>query len=276
MSTKQEIRYAEKYLKQRQQYYMTYYLSLAHNNIVIDNLPNDVPKRYFLRVLFKEGKIGHYNGLYLPASGVGVDIYGLPTDYVLTGYNGIVYKASEKDVGILRLNDLSYPLYPYLRSQSEMLANIDGSIMQNLAAVKTMTIYECKDNATLLSLQNVHKASITGALAAFVAKDAFKDNVIDHPTGATYLCDKFTELKKEIMDETLRRLGVMTANTNKRERVQSSEVNATVGEVIDSIYIMIDTFNYDAKIAGLDLRMRINSVTEEYYKLSDTSEVNNG
>lgn len=268
MSTKQEIREAERYLRNRENMYCQYFLNLAHNSITIEGLPNDVPKRYFLRVLFKEGKIGHYNGVYLPASGVGVDIYGLPTEYVLVGYNGVTYTASKDDVGILRINDLSYPLYPFIKAQSKVLAEIDSAILQNLNAVKTMRVFECKDQSVLLSLQNAWKAIKVGALCAFSTKGMFEDSVKVHETGAEYLCDKFSELKKEVMDETLTRIGVMTANTNKRERVQSAEVNATVGVTIDNVYIMIDTFNYDAKVAGLPLRMKLNSVTEEYYELS--------
>lgn len=273
MSTKQEILKAERRLEQYRNDYMTYFLSLAHNSIIVENLPREIPKRYFLKVLFKQGKIGHIKGedkeLYLPASGVGVDIYGLPTDYILTGYNGFVHTARAEEVDILRINDLAFPLYPFLQMQSRKLAEIDASIFQNLNAVKTMRMYEVKDQSTLLSMQNAEKASSTGASCIFVTKGALKENVIVHETGAEYLCDKLTELKKEIMNETLIRLGIMTANTNKRERVQTAEVNATVGQTIDSIYIMIDTFNYDAEIAGLNLRMRLNSVTEEYYQLSN-------
>lgn len=276
MSTKQEIKYAERYLKRRASDYMQYFLNIAHNSITIENLPNSVPKRYFLRVLFKEGKIGYYNGLYLPANGVGVDIYGLPTEYILIGYNGKTYQGTSEDIKILRINDLSYPLYPFLKLQSEMLAEIDGAIRQNLNAVKIMRLFECKDQSTLLSLQNAWKAIHVGALCAFTTKGQLTDNVTEHETGAQYLCDKFTELKREIMNETLERLGVMTANTDKRERVQKAEVDASVGVTIDNIYVMIDTFNYDAKVAGLDLRMKINSVTEDYYKLSSEDNKDNG
>lgn len=269
MSTKQEIGFAEKYLKQRTNDYVQYFLNIAHNSIVIDGLPINVPKRYFLRVLFKEGKIGHYNGLYLPASGVGVDLYGLPTEYVLYAYNGVSFTAESKDVGILRINDLSYPLYPYIKMQSRLLAEIDGAIRQNLTAVKVMRVFECKDQSTLLSLQNAWKAVQVGALCAFETKGQIVDKVNTHDTGAEYLCDKFIELRKEIMNETLRRLGIMTANTDKRERVQSKEVDACVGETIDNVYVMIDTFNYDAKVAGLPLRMRLNLRTEDYYALNE-------
>lgn len=272
MSTKQEIRKAEVFLRRAENDYVTYFLNLAHNSITIEGLPDDVPKRYFLRVLFRDGKIGRYSGnkeLYLPVSGVGVDIYGLPTQYILTGFNGFVHTANANEVGILRLNDLAYPLLPYLKMQARKLAEIDSAILQNLNAVKTMTVFECKDQSILLSLQNASKAVQTGALCAFTTKNLFGDNVKVHETGATYLCDKFTELRKEIMNETLSRLGVMTANQDKRERVQEAEVNATVGVTVDNVYIMIDTFNYDAKVAGINLRMKLNSVTEDYYQLDN-------
>ena len=37
---------------------------------------------------------------------------------------------------------------------------------------------------------------------------------------------------------------------------------------------MIDTFNYDAKVSGSKLRLKLNSVTEEYYVNSTTENIN--
>ena len=59
----------------------------------------------------------------------------------------------------------------------------------------------------------------------------------------------------------------MTANTAKRERVQSAEVEASVGEVVDSLYIPIDNFNAQCDQYGLPFKMAINSVVEDYYRL---------
>jgi hypothetical protein len=279
MSTKQEINSAEKYRKRVVNMYMSHFLGLLHNALEIENLPDDCPKRYFLRTLFRQGKIAEYGSgddtLYLSASGIGVDIYGLPTQYVLTGYNGFIVTVDKDDCNILRLNDLEKPIYPYLYIKSELLADFDTAIRQNLEATRTPCVFECKDQATLLSLQNQWKARRVGALVAFNSNSVIENNKLTvHETGAQFYVDKLHEARKEVIDEVYERLGIMTANTDKRERVQSAEVNASVGRVIDNIYVMIDTFNYDAKVSGSKLRMKLNSVTEEYYVNSTTENIN--
>lgn len=284
MSTKREMTLAEEWRRQRISQWKGYFLSLLHNAIEIENLPDDVPKRYFLRVLFKCGKIGEWNGLYLKANGIGIDIYGLPTEYNLIGYNGFIRTVKAKDAKILRLNDLAIPIEPYLDYQCGLIVDIETAIRQNIEATRTMKLIECRDQASLLSIKNINEASRLGATAVFMTTAGMQDKVVVHDTGATFMCDQYMQLRKEFINETLNRLGVQTANTDKRERVQTAEVESTVGEVIDNIYVMVDTFNYDAEIAGLPLRMRVNSVVEDYYGLSqkddkdtdNNEEVNDG
>lgn len=272
MSTRQELRRAEVLRRKIALDYYNYFLGLLHNVLEFDNLPADLPKRYILRVLLSKGEIGHYNGLFLPVTPIGIDVYGLPTEYTLIGYNGVTFTRKATDVSILRINDQAYPIVPFLKIKSQQLADIECSITQNLNAVKVMRIYECADQATLLSLQNTAKAVEIGAVNAFVTKNALNQatNVLD--TGADYLCDKFIALKSQIMNEVYTRLGIVTANTEKRERVQSMEVNASMVSAIDSIMVVIDTFNYDAEVAGLPIRMKLNSYTQDI--LNEESEEN--
>ena len=77
-------------------------------------------------------------------------------------------------------------------------------------------------------------------------------------------------MKKEYRNEFLSRLGIMTANTMKRERVQTAEVNAGMGEAVDLIYTVIDFWNKQAESYGLEkYKMTYNGVSEEYYEPED-------
>ena len=57
----------------------------------------------------------------------------------------------------------------------------------------------------------------------------------------------------------------MTANINKKERVQSAEVNATIGQATDYIYMLIDTFNKQMDAYALPFKMELNGALEEIY-----------
>ena len=212
MSTKREMTLAEEWRRQRISQWKGYFLSLLHNAIEIENLPDDVPKRYFLRVLFKCGKIGEWNGLYLKANGIGIDIYGLPTEYNLIGYNGFIRTVKAKDAKILRLNDLAIPIEPYLDYQCGLIVDIETAIRQNIEATRTMKLIECRDQASLLSIKNINEASRLGATAVFMTTAGMQDKVVVHDTGATFMCDQYMQLRKEFINETLNRLGVQTAN----------------------------------------------------------------
>ena len=60
-------------------------------------------------------------------------------------------------------------------------------------------------------------------------------------------------------------VGIPNANTDKKERVQSAEVNANLGQASDYIYLLIDTFNKQADTYGLPFEMKFNGSMEEIY-----------
>lgn len=260
-NTRQARREAE---QKRREYYNKYielFSLLFHNSVKFKNL-GEVPKRYLLRTLLNNGAIAYHKEtkLYLPFTPSGIDIYGLPTAYNLIGFNGYNIWAEPNEVVILRANDKHYPIKDFLEQQSKKLVDFDLAIEQNLEAIKTMTIVECADKATLLSLGNLAETRQIGASVAIVNAAA---NVGNHltvqQTGAQYLVDKLQEARDKVFNETLTILGIDSANIDKRERVQSAEVEASSSFAIDCLNALIDTFNHDAEVGGLSIRIKGNT-----------------
>lgn len=239
---------------------------LFNNSVNIENLPDTLPKRYLLRCLFEYGGIAYDKETdlflrYVPSGQL--DIYGLPTAYQLFGYTGRTLMRKADEVVILRANDYTTPLIEYVEQQINKIVDIDLSIEQNLDACKTMTIAECQDQSTLLSLVNINESRRLGATVAFVNRGSNIDNKLTvTSTGASYLVDKLIEARKEIYNETLSALGICTANTDKRERVQGVEVRTSNSYALNSLNILIDTFNYDSEYGGLSIRLHSNLKTE--------------
>ena len=75
--------------------------------------------------------------------------------------------------------------------------------------------------------------------------------------------------KKIIRNEFLTRIGILTANSSKRERVQTMEIEAGVGESIDLIYSIIDYWNKQNETYGLPYEMEFNGTSEAYYAPND-------
>lgn len=250
--------------QKRQKYFDSYFnrfVALFHNSVVIENA-DDLPKRYLLRTLRQRGRIAYdkETGLYLPCVDMGIDVYGLPTMYQLIGYNGFTVQREPDQVVILRANDISLPIDVYLTQQIEKIVDFDMAIEQNLDAIKTMTIAEVKDQASLLSLANEYENRRLGATVVFKQKVSTPDTELKiQSTGATYLIDKLLEARKEIINETLSSIGISVANTDKKERVQTMEVIASQGYALDSLNTLVETFNYDAEQGGLTIRLRGNT-----------------
>ena len=61
------------------------------------------------------------------------------------------------------------------------------------------------------------------------------------------------------MNETLSTIGINVANVDKRERVQDAEIRASQGFALDCISTLVETFNHDAELGGLTIRLRANT-----------------
>lgn len=262
MATKKEIKAAIEKRKAYENDYRSLFSLLFHNSVLVEELPSDLPKRYLLRVLKNKGAIAYdkETKLYLPFSRVGIDVYGLPKEYILIGYNGLVLTRKPEDVVILRANDLEYSLEQYIENQVVKLVNYDLAIEQNLESIKTMSFAEVGDMAQLQSIENMQSAKRIGATIVYVNKKALSGcETKVQQTGAQYLIDKLRQDRKECMNETLSTIGINVANVDKKERVQDAEIRASQGFALDCISALVETFNHDAKIGGLKIRLKANT-----------------
>ena len=261
-NTKQAVKEA---LIKRQKYendYRALFSMLYHNSIIVENLPEDLPKRYLLRVLKNKGGIAYdkKTKVFLPFTKIGIDIYGLPKQYTLIGYDGYVFTRNADEVVILRANDLEYSLELYIENQVNKLVDYDLAIEQNLEAIKTMSFAQVSDQSQLLGIANLQNARRIGATIAYVNKSAVTGTEIKvQQTGAEYLVDKLRQDRKECMNETLSTIGINVANVDKKERVQDAEIRASQGFALDCISTLVETFNHDAEIGGLKIRLRANT-----------------
>ena len=288
INTRSAVKEALKKYQEYKETYLKRFSTFFHNAVKIEtNEFKDLPKRYLLETLMNKGAIAFDRSLrlFLPFTESGVDIYGLPTQYTLIGMNGFNKLCTPDEVVILRANDLRVPLQIYLEQQASKLADIDMAIEQNLNAIRTMSLVEVPDKATMLSFSNLESAREIGASVVFVNKSAnIQGNIKVSQTGAEYLIDKLQEARREILNETFQTLGIGTMNTYKKERVQSAEVEASNFYTIDSINTLIDTFNYDADFGDIDIHLIPNTIVtsvinmdmEEDPKEEESEEENKG
>lgn len=265
-NTKQAVKEAIRNRRIFKNNYNALFRMLFHNSVKINNLPNELPKRYLLNNLLNKGAIAYdkITKLYLPFARGGINVYGLPTDYFLIGYDGFYQHRKAEQVVILRANDLNYAIDNYIDQQVDKLVEYEMSILQNLDAIKTMAIMRVGEKSQLLSVANLDNARRIGSMIAYTDKELTIDsNLAVASTGAQYIGDKLLENKRIVLNETLSVLGISTSNTDKRERVQGTEVMASLGFAKNCIKTLVDTFNYDAEVGSLDIRFEENTELNE-------------
>lgn len=130
------------------------------------------------------------------------------------------------DVIYIMNNNLEIPTSQSLQLFAYRLYETERTIDTNLIAQKTPVLIE-GDTKTILTLKNVYM-QYSGNIPFIFGNKQFdisnKLNVLK--TDAPYLIDKLENHKHEIWNEALTYLGIDNANTDKKERLITSEVES--------------------------------------------------
>lgn len=224
------------------------------------------------RALFSGGCVGYDKILdkFYYVYGEGVNELGNPRTLTLVTANGISYQrpATYEDTedGAYIIYALPSPISmaSLIKETTEFMTNCDVAMRQNLEACKTPYIVVCKNADLRLSFEQAIQQKQDGQAVVVVSED-LGDGLKAVNIGVDFLVDKFAEARDAERDTLLNKLGIMTGVADKKERVQSAEVNASIGQASDYIYLLIDTFNKQAKTYGLDYEMKLNGSLEEIY-----------
>ena len=232
-----------------------------------------VVETFVKRALFENGAAGYdkITKQWYYVYGEGLDDYGKPTTLVLVTANGKAFSRKayyDKDEdGAYEVLGLPIPnltMGAIIQETTDFMLNCDIAMRQNLEACKTPYIVVCRDDNLRLSFDTALQQKQLGQ-AAIVVSEELGDGLKAININANYLVDKFAQARDAERDTLLNKLGILTSNVQKKERVQSAEVNATLGQATDYIYLLIDTFNKQAETYGLPFEMQFNGSMEEIY-----------
>ena len=263
------------------------FLNLLLNAVTIKEKGSDekplpfVVETFVKRALFENGSVGYdkVTKRFYYVYGEGLDDYGKPTELVLVTANGKsfmrrAYYDKDED-GAYLIDGLPIPnmtMGAIIKETTDFMLNCDVAMRQNLEACKTPYIVVCRDENLRLSFDTALQQKQLGQ-AAIVVSEELGDGLKSISVNTPYLVDKFAEARDAERDTLLNKFGILTSNVNKRERVQSAEVNATLGQATDYIYLLIDTFNKQCETYAIPYEMQFNGSMEEIY-LNDAEEPN--
>ena len=154
-----------------------------------------------------------------------LNVYNLPTrvDAWSIGYNK---QYDFDDIVYIMNNEIQKPTSAILQLFANRLYETERTIDVNLLAQKTPILIE-GDTKTILTLKNVYMQYSGNTPFIFGNKQYDLSNKLSVlKTDAPYLLDKLTLYKHEIWNECLSFLGINNANTDKKERLITDEVNS--------------------------------------------------
>lgn len=154
-----------------------------------------------------------------------LNVYNLPTKVLAwsVGYNK---EYAFDDVVYIMNNELEMPTADTIQLFAYRLYETERTIDTNLIAQKTPVLIE-GDTKTILTLKNVYMQYSGNTPFIFGNKQfdiSNKLNVLK--TDAPYLIDKLENHKHEIWNEAMTYLGIDNANTDKKERLITDEVES--------------------------------------------------
>ena len=179
--------------------------------------------RYGKACIVNDTEIG-IKALNVTAAGK-LNIYYLPVkvNAFSTGYNKIY---DFDDVVYIMNNELQKPTQDTLRLFAQRLYETERTTDVNLQAQKTPVLIE-GDKNVLLTLKNVYM-QYSGNIPVIYGNKNFdvssKLNVLR--TDAPYVVDKLDVHKDKLWNDCMTFLGINNANTSKKERLVTSEVES--------------------------------------------------
>ena len=247
-------------------------MELAINSFQWINLPDTIDPRFLELVLFEQGQaiffkdevIG-YLALMCTATAP-FDVYNVPMRRrAYSSNNGYHKDLTIDDSVIIYNNYLRTNGFLELTQYARRLCEIQRTIDVNVVAQKTPLLLQCSENQRL-TLKNVYMQYSGNQPAIFGEKNLMPDSVRVLNTQAPYVADKLQILKRQVWNEALTFLGIENANTEKKERLVSDEVNSNLGSVYAQRMARLnarkDACEKINRMFGLNINVRYNSTFE--------------
>lgn len=211
--------------------YYTRLSILATSIFKWNDLPDFIPERFIEKVLFNQGLCAYYydeeKGFYRVSrctpSGK-LNCYDDPVEYTCYSVEGSkTFKAD--DICIIRNNGFNVPTSHTIRLFAYRLAEVERTTDVNIKGQKTPIIIAV-DEKQRLTFQNIINQQQDNEFAIYGTKAINLDDVKVFKTEVPFISDQLMIYKHDLWNDCMSFLGIANANTDKKERLVTDEVNA--------------------------------------------------
>lgn len=214
-------------------------------------LPEWWDKDYFLYILYCWGFISVFDSdefgvIPQQCSLTGHNVFYRPTRAVMTNpvLKGIQERRIDVDCVIMHLQPDYMGIMDLCNHYAEKMALASSAINQNLWSTKISTVFFASNDAEQQSIKKAYDRMTDGEPMVVVNKNLRDENgqlkyeVFNRQVKESYVIDQLIADLRKIEAEFDTRIGVPNANTDKRERLITDEVNANNVET----HILADTW----------------------------------
>lgn len=216
-------------------------------------LPETWSTNYFLYVLYVIGYIGIVNtdrfGVIPQHGGLGgYNVFYQPRYMLINNplFAGTLKPVIDEDCVCLRLQPDYCGLYDIVDYYGDLMALCAEATGINLVNSKLSFIFAAKNKATAESLKALYDKIAGGEPAAFADKELFDDegnltvSMFNQDVGRNFIADRLLDTMRTIRCQFLTDIGIPNANTDKRERLITDEVNANNFETRAKCSVWLD------------------------------------
>ena len=227
-------------------YYYDKLMKMIYTIFKFDNVPSYWNMPYFKEKLFNRGVLAVVDTsagvLPLECSYDGINIWGMPVYFninnvVLGNLRGKIGEDGEL-IYFSVVENTYKSMVQLVDRYSSLLANIDGSLNTTLINSRMAQVFEASSNSQLKVMEKVYDQISNGKPAVFVRKNGEEpfEHAIFNNVKNTYIGNDLIITKQSIFNEFKSEIGINNSNTQKKERLITSEVENNKEELNSNIY----------------------------------------
>lgn len=231
----------------RQDLLLDEFLNLAISRFTWTNLPPGVTSERLEEMLISYGLLGAFKEndmvLIAPMHGTNkINFYNEHTDFKLVGFNGQSFDKNIDDVVKLKNNPIASEDLSTLQLYAKKIDDIEQTQDVNLFQQNIPKLIGTSKDGILTAKNIINQIKqykfVIFTKSKGIEQQIKKEDVLDNT--APFLLDKLGDYENFYRNKVLTYLGINNANTDKKERLITSEVNANNDYIQINIDLMYD------------------------------------
>lgn len=233
-------------------------------------LPPTWKVNWFRYFLFKFGSIGviytkEFGWIAQPYGVSKLDIYYNPQQITVSNANLPEVKTGVVGVnaGIIHCFDDYRGFEDIVTRFATDLAQLDKAIEVNLMNCNATVLFEAENKKQADEVKEAYARATQGEPFVAINKDSMGEGLkpMFQSASSNYIVDKLLTARRGIMNNFLTEIGIRNANYEKKERLNSQEVNENNDETKAIISVVYDNIKEDISkinaMSGLDIKVSL-------------------